>query len=99
MRFTSVFKLSSILVLSAMLSACGFHLRGEYSVPEELSTLSFTSYDDYSPLTRSVKAQLILNKVNLVAPAETVPNLYLIGENISERTLSLYQTAVPQKKS
>ncbi|BAC93674.1 rare lipoprotein B [Vibrio vulnificus YJ016] len=98
MRFTSVFKLSSILVLSAMLSACGFHLRGEYSVPEELSTLSFTSYDDYSPLTRSVKAQLILNKVNLVAPAETVPNLYLIGENISERTLSLYQNSRAAEK-
>ncbi|MGL0925133.1 rare lipoprotein B [Vibrio vulnificus] len=98
MRFTSVFKLSSILVLSAMLSACGFHLRGEYSVPEELSTLSFTSYDDYSPLTRSVKAQLILNKVNLVAPAETVPNLYLIGENISERTLSLYQNSRSAEK-
>lgn len=93
MRFTSVLKLSSILLLSATLSACGFHLRGEYSVPDELSTLSFTSYDEYSPLARAVRSQLMLNKVTLVTPSETLPNLYLIGESIEERTLSLYQNS------
>ncbi|EGQ9277354.1 luciferase [Vibrio vulnificus] len=98
MRFTSVFKISFILAFSTMLSACGFHLRGEYSVPEELSTLSFTSYDEYSPLARAVRSQLLLNKVNLVAPAETVPNLYLIGESIEERTLSLYQNSRAAEK-
>ncbi|EGR2797055.1 LPS-assembly lipoprotein LptE [Vibrio navarrensis] len=98
MRFKSLFNLVTVLTLSSVISACGFHLRGEFSVPDELSTLSFTSYDQYSPLTRYVNSQLTLNKVNLVAPAEKVPNLYLMEEKLTERTLSLYQNSRAAEK-
>ncbi|GAB7227489.1 MULTISPECIES: LPS assembly lipoprotein LptE [Vibrio] len=98
MRFFSLIKLPVVLVLAGLLSACGFHLRGEYSVPEELHTMSFTSYDKYSPLTRYVYAQLELNKVNLVMPSSKIPNLTLISESIGERTLSLYQNSRAAEK-
>ncbi|OXX72961.1 LPS assembly lipoprotein LptE [Vibrio sp. V03_P4A6T147] len=84
-------KLSLIVIMSSLLSACGFHLRGDYSVPEELNRVSITSYDQYSTFTRMVKNQLRMSDIEIVPPAETVPNIHLIGESVGERTLSLYQ--------
>lgn len=98
MRFFSLIKLPVVLVLAGLLSACGFHLRGEYSVPEELHTMSFTSYDEYNQLTRYVKSQLTLNKVEIVQPSSSVPNLHLIETNLEERTLSLYQNSRAAEK-
>ncbi|MBR9787856.1 MAG: luciferase [Vibrionaceae bacterium] len=98
MRFFSLIKLPVVLVLAGLLSACGFHLRGEYSVPEELHTMSFTSYDEYNQLTRYVKSQLTLNKVELVQPSSSVPNLHLIEASLEERTLSLYQNSRAAEK-
>lgn len=84
-------KLSLIVIMSSLLSACGFHLRGDYSVPEELNRVSITSYDQYSTFTRMVKNQLRMSDIEIVSPSETVPNIYLISESVGERTLSLYQ--------
>ncbi|WGW01104.1 LPS assembly lipoprotein LptE [Vibrio sp. YMD68] len=92
MRLTSnSFKLACVVFSASLISACGFHLRGDYSVPEELSTISITSYDQYSTFTRVVKNQFRLNDVELVLPNEEVPNMHLLGEGVGERTLSLYQ--------
>ncbi|HAV1549870.1 TPA: LPS assembly lipoprotein LptE [Vibrio parahaemolyticus] len=98
MRFFSLIKLPVVLVTAGLLSACGFHLRGEYSVPEELHTMSFSSYDEYSKLTRYVRSQLQLNKVDLVQPSSSVPNLHLIKATMDERTLSLYQNSRAAEK-
>ncbi len=98
MRFFSLIKLPVVLVLAALLSACGFHLRGEYTVPEELHTMSFTSYDEYNQLTRYVRSQLKLNKVQLIQPSSNVPNLHLIESTLKERTLSLYQNSRAAEK-
>ncbi|MDF2154899.1 LPS assembly lipoprotein LptE [Vibrio sp. CAU 1672] len=98
MRLYSLMKLPVILMLTGLLSACGFHLRGEYTVPAELHTLSFTSYDEYSPLARYVRSQLTMNKVNLTQPSPSVPNINLIEEKLEERTLSLYQNSRAAEK-
>ncbi|WP_117233535.1 LPS assembly lipoprotein LptE [Vibrio maerlii] len=91
-------KLSCVVLIASLLSACGFHLRGNFDVPEELQKLSLTSYDQYSDLTRSVEAQLRLNKIDVVSPASNVPNLHLISAGTSERTLSLYQNTRAAEK-
>ncbi|NLS14178.1 luciferase [Vibrio sp. SM6] len=91
MRLQRMLKLSVIALLASHLTACGFHLRDNYTVPNELDTLSLTSSDEYGPLSRNVKEQLQLNKVRLVLPAENIPSLHLMSESIDERTLSLYQ--------
>ncbi|CAM2819959.1 LPS assembly lipoprotein LptE [Vibrio mytili] len=98
MRFFSAIQLPVVLVLTGLLSACGFHLRGEYSVPEELHTMSFSSYDEYSPLTRYVRSELTLNKVELVSPSSSIPNLHLLRASLDERTLSLYQNSRAAEK-
>ncbi|WP_407702379.1 LPS-assembly lipoprotein LptE [Vibrio algarum] len=88
-----------VVLFSMALSACGFHLRGNYLVPEEISKLSFTSFDKYSQLTRNVEAQLRLNDIEVVPPSPTVPNLHLISESVSESTLSLYQNSTAAEKA
>lgn len=88
---TRSIKLTTVVLTASLLSACGFHLRGDYSIPEELDTMSLTSYDQYSSFTRMMKGQLRMSEIKLVAPAADVPNLHLISEGVGERTLSLYQ--------
>ncbi|MFA0568821.1 LPS assembly lipoprotein LptE [Vibrio kagoshimensis] len=94
----SSFKVTVIVLTASLLSACGFHLRGDYSVPEELNKISVSSYDQYSTFTRMVKGQLRMNDVDIVSPSSTTPNLHLISEAISERTLSLYQNTRAAEK-
>ncbi|MGF1695011.1 LPS assembly lipoprotein LptE [Vibrio lamellibrachiae] len=99
MRLTSnSFKLACIVLTASLLSACGFQLRGDYSVPEELSTISVTSYDQYSTFTRVVKNQLRLNDVELISPNKDTPNIHLASESVGERTLSLYQNTRAAEK-
>ncbi|CAH8200855.1 LPS assembly lipoprotein LptE [Vibrio aestuarianus] len=95
---SSSLKLISVLALTTLLSACGFHLRGDYSVPEELHRMSVTSYDQYSTFTRMVKNQLRVTEIELVSPAKDVPNLHLLSESVGERTLSLYQNTRAAEK-
>ncbi|MDE1232660.1 LPS assembly lipoprotein LptE [Vibrio aestuarianus] len=95
---SSSLKLISVLALTTLLSACGFHLRGDYSVPEELHRMSLTSYDQYSTFTRMVKNQLRVTEIELVSPAKDVPNLHLLNEGVGERTLSLYQNTRAAEK-
>lgn len=95
--FSSV-KLTTAILTTTLLAGCGFHLRGDYSVPEQLSTLSLTSYDSYSTFTRMVKGQLRINEIDIVEPSENTPNLHLISESVSERTLSLYQNTRAAEK-
>ncbi|MCW8332643.1 LPS-assembly lipoprotein LptE [Vibrio paucivorans] len=94
----SSIKVTSVVFLASLLSACGFHLRGDYSVPEELNTMSVTSYDQYSTFTRAVKGQLRMSEIEIVSPAADVPNLHLMVEGVGERTLSLYQNTRAAEK-
>ncbi|MEZ9188102.1 LPS assembly lipoprotein LptE [Vibrio sp. 10N.286.52.F8] len=94
----SSLKVSVVVLTVSLLSACGFHLRGDYSVPEELNKISVTSYDQYSTFTRMMKGQLRMNDVEIVPPAENTPNLHIISESVGERTLSLYQNTRAAEK-
>ncbi len=97
-RSTYLIRLFTATLLSMTLSACGFQLRGTYLIPEEISDISLTSFDKYSQLTRNIDAQLRLNNIKVVPPSETIPNLHLINEGVSERTLSLYQNSRAAEK-
>lgn len=97
-KFSAISTLPLLLLTTALLSGCGFHLRGDYDIPEKLNTMSLTSYDSYSTFTRMVKGQLRMNEIQLVTPSAEIPNLHLISEGTSERTLSLYQNTRAAEK-
>lgn len=89
---------SFIILLSSLLTACGFQLRGEYSVPEDITAISVTSFDQYGKITRLVKEQLRLSQIELVTPNQDVPNIHITSESITDRTLSLYQNTRAAEK-
>ncbi|WP_394241882.1 LPS-assembly lipoprotein LptE [Vibrio astriarenae] len=94
----STLRVLLVVCLASFISACGFQLRGESTVPEELHHMSLTSYDKYSTLTRLVETELSLNNIDLVYPRADIPNLHITSESIDERTLSLYQNARAAEK-
>ncbi|MGR5346528.1 LPS-assembly lipoprotein LptE [Vibrio mediterranei] len=89
---------SFVILLSTLLTACGFHLRGEYTIPDGIDKISVTSYDPYGKITKLVKEQLRLSKIELVAPKPDITNLHISSESISDRTLSLYQNTRAAEK-
>lgn len=87
----------AVVVLTT--ASCGFHLKNSYNLPEELQSLSVTSFDPYGPLTREVRNQLELQDIKLVLPEKDIANLNLTGESYGERTLSLYQSSKVAEKA
>ncbi|GIU31103.1 LPS assembly lipoprotein LptE [Shewanella schlegeliana] len=85
--------LLATLALSVLLSAgCGFKLQGSYSIPEQLQTLSLSSQDEYSELTRLVRERLRLNSIAVVQPADDIPALRILNDSLDRSTLSIYPT-------
>ncbi|PKG55830.1 hypothetical protein CXF83_06885 [Shewanella sp. Choline-02u-19] len=81
------------LALSVLLSAgCGFKLQGSYSIPEQLQTLSLSSQDEYSELTRLVRERLRLNRIAVVEPTDEIPTVRIISDSLDRSTLSIYPT-------
>ncbi|MCP4956584.1 LPS-assembly lipoprotein LptE [Photobacterium aquimaris] len=87
----SLTRLLIITLLALTTASCGFHLRGNYMLPEGIAKLSLTSFDPYGKLTRMVKYQFKLHGIEEVKPAATVPNLNITSESTGDSTLSLYQ--------
>ena len=82
-----------VAVMALATASCGFHLRGNYMLPDDIAKLSLTSFDRYSTLHRQVESQFKMHGIESVPPSAKVPNLHLLSESTGERTLSLYQNS------
>ncbi|WP_392565741.1 LPS assembly lipoprotein LptE [Utexia brackfieldae] len=82
-----------ILLITFLLSGCGFHLQDKTEVPKQFKTMSLYSLEPYSALVRDVKYALKINGVNLVDATDdvSVPSLRLMQYEISRNTVSVYQ--------
>ena len=80
------------ICLTSLLGACGFHLRGDYLLSDELQTLYVSSSDVHGELTRLVKQHLSRNQVKVLKykNAQT-PELRIISDKLDRRTLSVFQ--------
>lgn len=85
-------KLSLIILLTSLLSACGFHLRGDYLLSDELQTLYVSSSDVHGELTRLVKQHLSRNQVKVLKHSDAnAPELRIVSDKLDRRTLSVFQ--------
>jgi LPS-assembly lipoprotein len=74
-----------------LLSACGFQLRGNYLLDDELKTLYLSSTDVYGELTRLVSLNLTRNQIKVLEHAtNSAPELRILSDNLDRRTLSLF---------
>ena len=83
--------LTIALLTTSLLSACGFQLRGDYLLDDELQTLYVSSGDVHGELTRLVKLSLTRNQVNVLKHSKTdIPELRILSDKLDRRTLSLF---------
>ncbi len=77
-----------LLLLLGLLSACGFHLRGAYSLPFNTLYISLPeSTELHAQIRRSVEAGSATRIVDLASKAEA--NLYVLGDAQQKNILSL----------
>ena len=78
-----------LLLLSMLLSACGFHLRGTVELPALMAS-TYVDGDRYPDLSRSLRDQLQGSNVRLVDTASrATAQIRLLGETRSRRILSV----------
>ena len=81
----------SILLLTLIVSACGFQLRGNYLLSPQLQTLYLSSVDRHGELTRLVKQHLTINQVTLVESSATdIAEIRILKDTLDRRTLSVF---------
>lgn len=81
----------SIILLTLVVSACGFQLRGNYLLSPELQTLYLSSDDRHGELTRLVKQHLTINQITLVEHnSADVAEIRILKDTLDRRTLSVF---------
>tara|TARA_R110002050_G_scaffold288924_1_gene441246 strand:- start:436 stop:984 length:549 start_codon:yes stop_codon:yes gene_type:complete len=81
-----------VILLASWLGGCGFHLRGDYLLSDELQTLYVSSSDVHGELTRLVKQHLSRNQVNVLKHRNTqAPELRIMSDKLDRRTLSVFE--------
>lgn len=77
-----------LLLLTLLLSACGFHLRGQVAMP--FTTLYLIAGNPDTPFISDLRNNLVANRVQLVNSAEQAEVvLNIIYENFDKQILSL----------
>lgn len=79
-----------LLCMLSLLSACGFHLRGAYQLPEVMGTTYVSAPNENSELLRSLKRTLKANDIQLVdSQQQAGATLRLFDERQSRRVISV----------
>lgn len=82
-------RLSVLVLLSLMLSSCGFQLRG--SLPLEKYPAVYLQGDKHSELLQQLGTQLERNQVKLLGSSDTTAAIFVLdSDSLQRRTLSLF---------
>lgn len=81
----SLVKSLSVLLLVALLGACGFHLRGAAQLPPELSRTLITGVSPYSGFAISLRQQLRANGIETVEDQQQATATLRITQNRTGR--------------
>ena len=80
-----------VFIALALLSSCGFRLKGQYYLPESLQVLYVSSSKKFSPLAKQLVTRLKQNDVSVVKQyINGVSELRIQPESFQRRTLSLF---------
>lgn len=94
-------RIISLGLIAAMVSGCGFSLRGSQALPTQLNTVVINASLQYNPLSRSLDTRLPVYQLNslkadsedalTLKPSETVM-INLQPENVERRLLSVFSS-------
>ena len=79
-----------VLMLTLLLGACGFHLRGQSAFALPFQTLYVKSASDYAPFINELKQAIQVNDVQIVdTPEQAQLTLHIVSEVADKQILSL----------
>jgi LPS-assembly lipoprotein len=87
----------SMLALVLLLGACGFQLRGEADLPEEMALTQMVVDDPYSTLARRVQTMLEQNGVKFVKGSEATAILEIPVNEVVTSVLTIGDNARVQE--
>ena len=82
-------KLITVLLTTSLISACGWHLRGNINLPQDLNSLHVVSQDQYSELTRDLKEVISKNNITLSDSTSADYSIELLEERNQRRAASV----------
>ena len=90
---TAVMRSTALLALVAMLllQGCGFHLRGDHALPEQISPVQITGIDRFSDFHRKLRFALMDNGIGIADGADARTQLVLQGYRGKEFVTALDQ--------
>ena len=79
-----------LMLVTLLLGACGFHLRGQGAFALPFQTLYVKSASDYAPFINELKQAIQVNGVQIVdTPEEAQLTLHIVSEATDRQILSL----------
>jgi LPS-assembly lipoprotein len=85
-----------LLAFASLFAGCGFHLRGDPSVPPEMARTYIATDDRYSLFYRTFRRQLENAGAELVeSPVEATAELAILTDDTGQRVLSVSARNVP----
>ena len=90
----SVIKVTSMLLITLLISSCGWHLRGSNSAPQTFSSIYISSKNSDSELIRELKIAFRAQSVSVKENAnEAEYGLIILNERSKRRTASVSGSA------
>lgn len=86
-------RLLSAFLIIALMSGCGFQLRGTADIPPALRAMAVTSTDGNSDILRELRRSLLASDVTLLESPGGAYELVVGAEDSSERILSVNANA------
>lgn len=84
------------LLLLLMVNGCGFSLRGNYELPENITVMRIAAAQPHSALKRTLEKQLKPYTVQLIdrstAGQDDALSLFIVADSLDRRLLSLFPT-------
>lgn len=88
----------ALALLAALVSACGFHLRGPVAYPPAMARTYIDAEDRYTPFYRKLRAALRDAGVQVIAePASAGAVLRILEDDSGERVLSVSARNTPRE--
>jgi LPS-assembly lipoprotein len=94
-------KLFHFMIALSLLTGCGFHLRGAFSIPQSLQTLQILPHQPYDVFQRALKQFLKSNNIKIIEQnidnTLAVTALTILSQAFSERPIAYGSNGLPNR--
>ena len=97
-RLMRAVRRTGVLAVALIAAGCGFHMRGQPTLPAELARTYLSSTDRQSLFYRKLKSELRQNGVDVVeSPVDATAVLTILRDETGQRVLSVSARNIPRE--